>query len=380
MGRSIFNLFSDAPVAVTVLGRDPVEMDRQGQRIEKRLRRAVGAGLLAEADLARRLADLRFTTSGEALGECDLVVETISENFDAKIEVLQQAEGVISPQAVLTSNTSSLSLTRLAEHLRDPTRFCGFHFFHPVQLMTIVEIITTPRTSPATVDLLRQVSRDIGRAPLVVKDLAGSCLNVPLVFFCCEALYILEQGFATPSRIDAVAGQIARVGPCETVDAIGLPLCLAILRAALEAFGGDQQVPELCERLLRDGRFGKYAKQGIYIYREDRPTDDACEYYLNAAQVHSHSGARSDAAGLLERLVSSIYFCVLKLAQEGLGDLGDLCVGMNAVLGLKVDVMEEMRKLGSRGLRDMFERLQGELGDRFDCRPLEGIMATLDDR
>ena len=350
MGRSIFNLFSDTLMAVTVIGRDPAEMDRQGQRLEKRLRRTVGAGLLAEADLARRLADLRFSTSSEALADCDLVVETISENFDAKIEVLRRAEAVISPQAVLTSNTSSLSLTRLADHLRDPTRFCGFHFFHPVQLMTIVEIITTPRTSPPTVELLRQVARDIDRVPLVVKDLAGSCLNVPLIFFCCEALYILEQGLATPSRIDAVAGRIARVGPCETIDAIGLPLSMEILRAALAAFGGNQTVPELCHTLIRDGRFGKYAKQGIYIYRDDRPMDDVREYYLNAAQTHTPSGVRSDVAGLYERLMFPIYFYLLKVAQEGLGDLGDLGRGISAVLGLKVDAMEEMRKLGSKGL------------------------------
>ena len=380
MGRNIFNLFSDTPMAVTVLGRDSAEMDRQGQRVEKRLRRSVGSGMLPEAGLPRRLAELRFTTSGDALRECDLVIETIRENFDAKIEVLRQAEATISPQAVLTSNTSSLSLTRLAQHLRDPTRFCGFHFFHPVQLTTIVEIITTAHTSPRTVEFLRQVSRDIDRAPLMMKDLAGSCLNVPLIFFCCEALYILEQGLASPSRIDAVAGQIARVGPCETMDAIGLPLCLEILRVALAVFAGDREVPDLYHTLIRDGRFGRYANRGIHVYQNDRPRDDDPEYYVNPTQTHTPSGARSDDTGLYERLLFPIYLSILEAAQRGLGDLSDICLGVSRILDLKRDPLEEMRRLGSKGLREAFDRLRDELGPRFDCRPVEGIMTTLDGR
>jgi 3-hydroxybutyryl-CoA dehydrogenase len=380
MGRSIFSLFSDTPMAITVLGRDSAEMDRQGQRVEKRLRRAVGSGMLPEAALARRLADLRFTTSGDALRECDLVIETIRENLDDKIAILRQTEATISPQAVLTSNTSSLSLTRLAEHLRDSTRFCGFHFFHPVQLTTIVEIITTAHTSPPTVELLRQVSRDIDRTPLVVKDLAGSCFNVPLIFFCCEALYILEQGLASPSRIDAVAGRIARIGPCETIDAIGLPFCLEILRVALARFGRNQAVPALCHTLIRDGRFGRYAARGLYVYQNDRPCDDERGYYLNPAQEHTQAGARSDDMGLYERLLFPIYLSILDAAQRGLGDLSDICLGVARILDLKRDPLEEMRRLGSKGLREVFDRLRDELGPRFDCRPMEGIMTTLDDR
>jgi 3-hydroxybutyryl-CoA dehydrogenase len=381
MGRSIFSLFSETPMTVTVLGRDAAEMDRQNLRCEKRLRRAVSSGRLDEAGLLRRLAALRFTTSWDDLRQCDLVIETVSEDLDAKIGVLRRAEEMIPSHAVLGSNTSSLSITRLAEHLRDPARFCGFHFFHPVQLTSIVEIVTAPRTAPRVVELLRQVSREIGRRALVMKDRSGSCVNVPLIFHCCEVMYILEQGLATPSRLDSlVTGRIARLGPCETIDAVGIPLFVDILDRTITAFAADQTTPELCRKLSRDGRFGKYANQGVYLYRDDRPLDDVPEYYLNVAQTHTPAGGRSDEAGLYERLVFPIYFWLLKLAQEGLGDLGDLCLGMGDICGLKLDPLEEMRKLGSKGLREAFDRLRDELGPRFDCRPLEGIIATLDDR
>jgi len=380
MGRNIFTLFSETPMDVTVLGRDPAEMDRQSGRLEKRLRRAVSTGMLEERDLPRRLAALRFTTSWDALRECDLVIETVKQDFDTKIAVLRRAEETVAPQAVLTSNTSSLSITRLAEHLRDPARFCGFHFFHPIQLTSIVEILTAQRTSPDVVELLRRISRDIGRTPLVMKDLAGSCINVPLAWHTCEMLYILEQGLASPSRIDAIAGRFARLGPCETLDTVGIPFFTDVLQRTIDGFGFDLAVPELCRTLIRDGRFGKYANGGVYLYRDDRPTDDAREYYLSPAQTHTPSGARSDDVGLYERLLFPIYFSMLTVAQRGLGDLGDLCLGISDVIGLKLDPLEEMRKLGSAGLREVFDRLRDALGPRYDGRPLAGIMASVDNR
>jgi 3-hydroxybutyryl-CoA dehydrogenase len=381
MGRSIFSLFSETSMKVTVLGRDPAEMDRQNRRNEKRLRRAVSSGMLDEAALPRRLAALKFTTSWDDLRGCDLVIETISEDFDKKVDVLRRAEEMIAPDGVLTSNTSSLSITRLAEHLQDPTRFCGLHFFHPVQLTSTTEIIIAPKTAPGVVEFLRQVSRDIGRTPLVVRDLAGSCLNVPLALHCCEVLYVLEQGLASPSSIDRmISGRFSRLGPCETMDVIGVPLMTDLVRPILAAFAVDQAVPELCQRLIRDGRVGKYANQGIYLYQGDRPTDSAREYYLNPAQTHTLAGVRSDENGLRERLEFPFYLGLLKVAHAGLADLGELCRGLTDVIGLTVDPLEEMRKLGSKGLRETFDRLRDELGPRFDCRELHGIMATLDDR
>ncbi len=380
MGRNIFNLFSETPMEVVVLGRDPAEMDRQNRRLEKRLSRAASGGMLVEDELPRRLAALQFTTSWDALRDCDLVIETVKEDLDVKIAVLRQAEATVSPRAVLTSNTSSLSITRLAESLRDPARFCGFHFFHPPQLTSIVEIITTQRTAPHIVGFLRQVSRDIGRRPVMMKDLAGSCINVPLAWFACEALYVLEQGLASPSRLDAMVGRYCRVGPCEMLDTAGLPLFTRVLQYTIDGFAFDLTVPELCHKLIGDGRFGRYANQGIYLYRDGKPMDDAPEYYLNPTQTHSAAGARSDDAGLYERLMFAVYFGVLKVAGMGLGSITDLCLGINDLIGLKMDPMEGMRKLGSVGLRDMFDRLRAELGPRYDCRPLAGIMATLDDR
>ncbi|MHC4175972.1 MAG: 3-hydroxyacyl-CoA dehydrogenase family protein, partial [Planctomycetota bacterium] len=304
---------------------------------------------------------------------------TVTEDLETKLEVLRQAERTVSPEAVITSNSSSLSTNQISESLQDPARFCGYHFFHPPQLTSVVEIITSKQTTPRTVEFLRQVSRDIGRKPLVVKDEGGgSCINVVLTCISCEALYILEQGLALPSQIDAIVGRIARIGPCESLDVVGIPFFVEVLGRTLDAFPFDFVVPELLHKLTREGRLGKYVGRGIYLYPEDRPTDDALAYYVNTSQTHSPGAAPSDEASLSERLLFPIYFSVLRLAEMGLGEVSDLCLGIQDLIGMKIDPLKEMRKLGSDGLKKGFDRLRRDLGPRYDYSSLEDVMARLD--
>lgn len=378
MGRNIFALANERPIEITVVDLDAAEMERNANRLEKRLRRAASSGQISPSELAQRLAAVRFTTSWDELRGCDLVIETVFEKLVTKLDVLGRVEQIVSPEAIITSNTSSLSINRMAEALRERSRFCGYHFFHPVQLTTIVEIITARRTSPETVEYLRRFSREIGRQPLVVKDLGGSCINVPLTFHSCEALYALEQGLATPSRVDAIAGTFARFGPCEGVDVVGVAFFIDLVTQMIADFPFDYTVPELLRKLVRDGRLGKYANQGLYLYRDDRPVDDAPEYYVHPAQTHSRSPARGDDAALRERLLLAIYYPILKLTQMRLAEMADLCLGISDLIGLKIDPLAEMRTLGSAGMREAFERLARELGPRFDPSPLADALAELD--
>lgn len=379
MGRGIFGLLSEAPLEVVVLDVDPEEMDRQNRRLAKRLARAASTGTLSEGYAGRRLSQLRFTSCWGDLRGCDLVIEAVFEDFDTKVEVLRQIEATVSPQAIITSNTSSFSLNKLAETLENPGRFSGFHFFHPIQLTTIVEIIAAAETSPETVDCLRRVARDINRRPLVVRDEGGgSCINVVLSCHSCEALYLLEQGLALPSKIDSLCGRFARIGPCEGLDVVGLPFFTDVLQRTFQAFPLGWAVPELCYKLVRDGRAGKYVGRGIYAYQDDRPLDDAAKYYLNPGQSHTPADVRRDDAALAERLLFSIYYAVLRIRQLELAELGDLCFGIQDLIGMKIDPLEEMQKRGSAGMREPFGRLQAELGSRFDAGRIEDALAELD--
>jgi len=378
MGRNIFALASERPIQITVVDLDAAELARTAQRLEKRLRRAAASGLIAAADLPARLAAIRFTTAWEELAGCDLVIETVFEDLETKRDVLRRVEPLVPREAIITSNTSGLSIARLAEVLADRSRFAGYHFFHPVQLTTIVEIITAPDTSPATVDFLRTFSAEIGRRPLVVRDLGGSCINVPLTCHSCEALYILEQGLATPSRVDAIAGTFARFGPCEGIDVVGTAFFAKLLGQMRAAFPVAYTVPELLGRLVRAGRTGKYAHQGLYVYRDDRPVDSPAEDYVTPAQTHSRPGARSDDAALRERLLFALYYPMLQLAQLNLASLDDLSLGVSDLSGLKIDPVAEMRALGSAGMRAALARLADELGARFNPEAVADALTRLD--
>jgi 3-hydroxybutyryl-CoA dehydrogenase len=377
MGRGIFSLLIDSHLEAAVLVRDSAKADRNNRRLEKRLRRALDNGRISQADLSRRLGSLGFTSAWNDLGDCDLIIETVTEDLETKIQVLRQVEQTASPDAVIASNTSSLSIGGLGKDLNDPGRFCGLHFFHPTQLTTVVEIIASAQTTFRTVSFLQQVSRGFRRTPLVVKDGPGSPINAILNCLICEALYILEQGLALPSQIDALVGRFARIGPCESLDGIGIELFTEGGARLLEACYSDFVFPELPRRLVRDGRLGRQSGRGIYQYEHDRPVDDHPDYYVNPGQTHSLRTAPGDEASLHERLLFPTYVCLLKLARMGLGELGDLCLGIRDVIGMKIDPESEMRKLGSNGLRDVFDRLRREVGPRYDCRPLEGIMARL---
>jgi 3-hydroxybutyryl-CoA dehydrogenase len=375
MGRGIFSLFSDAGLPVKVFVRDPAKAAQAAARLEKRLARALRDGALTEADIERQ--GLAFCSDLEGLRDSDLVIETIAEDFELKADLLRRLEPLLAPEALIATNTSSLSVTDLAGLLQRPERSCGLHFFHPVQLTTIVEIIRARQTSDATLGTAEEIARAVGKRPIVVRDLPGSCVNIPLSFQICESLCILEQGLALPSHLDALVEEVVRVGPCTSADVVGLPLVTAATERSLRALPTAFALPELGRRLVADGRHGKAAGRGIFRYREDRPVDDDSTYYRNPDQSHSRGGRASDEA-LRERMLASIYYPVLLMANLGLGSLEDLCAGIADVIGLKFDPLVEMRRLGSTGMRALFERLAAELGPRYDCGPVQGILTRLD--
>jgi len=378
MGRGIFSLLSDAGSAVTVYVRDPLKAQEQQRKLEKRLLRSARGGLMTEAELEQQQKNLLFSSDLTQLADCGLIIETIVEDFEKKADILRRVEALLSSQAFITSNTSSLSITDLGAELKNPERFCGLHFFHPLQLTTVVEIIRAPGSSEQMIEQLAVMCRGLLRKrPLVVKDLPGSCINVPLSFQISESLYILEQGLALPSRLDAVADTIVRVPPCLSADIVGLPLVTAATERCLRFLPADFSIPDLGHKLLKDGREGKIINRGIYLYKDDRPVDDTMEYYANPNQTHSRGG-RSDDAALRERFLAPVYYAILLMAELELGSLEDLCAGVADVIGTKFDPLDEMKRLGSAGMREMFDRLAGELGPRYQSGPIANILESLD--
>lgn len=377
MGRGIFSLLAESPLQATVFVRDPAKAADANRKLEKRLQRGVSSGLFPAEELPARQAAYRFTAAFHDLAACDLIIESVAEDFALKVELLKRVEQLVAPSAILTTNSSSFSPTKLGEALQRPQQFAGFHFFHPIQLTSIVEIIVGQQTSPATVETLRQTAQALRRTPIVVRDHAGSAINVLLTGLTCEALYILEAGQATPSKIEEIIGRIARLGPCEALDTIGLTFYSQVLERTLAAYPFRLQYPELLRKLVRDGRDGKYAGKGLFLYREDRPYDDDVAYYRNPHQTHTPANAPADDDSLSLRLLLQVYYGILLLTEMGLGTLDDFSLGIQDMVGLKTNPAEDMRKLGGQQLRSRFEQLAAIYGERYDPAPIARTLAAL---
>jgi 3-hydroxybutyryl-CoA dehydrogenase len=377
MGRGIFSLLAESPLRALVYVRDPAKADDNNRKLEKRLRRGVSSGLVAEAELPARLAAYRFTSDLAELSNCELCIESVTEDWDLKVRLLRQVEELLPDSAVLSTNSSSFSPTKLSAQLRRPEQFCGFHFFHPVQLTSIIEIIVGERTAPAAVAAVREASLAMKRRPIVVKDYSGSAINVILTGLTCEALYILEQGAALPSRIDGITARISRLGPCEAVDTIGVAFFTEVLQRTLKEFPFKFTMPDLLHKLIRDGRDGKYAGKGLFLYRDDRPYDDDASYYVNPQQTHSPAGTPTDDDSLLERIMLQVYYCTLFLAEMGIGTLDDFCFGIQDLIGLQNNPLDDIRRIGGDRLTADLERLQATFGDRYDPAPIARMLAQV---
>jgi 3-hydroxybutyryl-CoA dehydrogenase len=377
MGRGIFGLLAEAPVESIVFVRDPAKAADFNRKQEKRLRRAASGGAFPESELPQRLAQARFTSDFADLANCDLVIESVTEDLTLKVDLLRRLEDITSPQTVLTTNSSSFSPKKLAAQLRRPERFCGFHFFHPIQLTSVVEIIYGDQVQPDAVELVRQATLTIQRKPIMVKDFSGSAINVIMTGLTVEALYELEQGVALPTRIDAVVGKAARLGPCEAVDAIGVAFFTDVLRRTLEAFPFQLTIPDLLHKLIRDGRDGRTAGGGLFLYRDDRPYDDLPEYYRNPAQTHTPFDTPNNDDALLERIMLQIFYCMFTLIELGIGSLEEFCLGIEDLVGLKADPLKAIRAAGGDKLRADFERLHRTIGPRFDPGPIANALAQI---
>jgi len=269
MGAGIAHVGAACGCAVTVVDVEQRFLDRARASIEKNLEREVAKGKRTAEDKAAALGRIAVTTRLEDLAACDTVVEAILESEDAKKELFGKLDRICRAGAILASNTSSISITRLAAATRRPEAFIGMHFMNPVPVMQLVEVIRGMATSDGTVAAVETLARRMGKTPILCSDYPGFISNRVLMPMINEAIEALREGVATREAIDGIMklGMNHPMGPLTLADFIGLDTCLSILRVLQEGFGDPKYRPSplLC-RMVDAGWLGKKSGRGFYEY------------------------------------------------------------------------------------------------------------------
>jgi len=220
-------------------------------------------------DRAAAMARIQGSTSYDDLKGAQLVIEAATESYDLKVKILKQLDALLAPEVIIASNTSSISITKLAAVTARPDRFIGMHFFNPVPMMALVEIIRGLQTSDATHAAVHAMATALGKTPITVKNAPGFVVNRILVPMINEAFFVLAEGLATPEDIDAgmKLGCNQPIGPLALADMVGLDVCLAVMKVYLSEFGDSKyRACPLLKEMVAAGRLGRKTGQGVYSY------------------------------------------------------------------------------------------------------------------
>ena len=215
------------------------------------------------------MARIKVSTSYDDLKAGQLVIEAATENYDLKVKILQQLDAVLAPEVLVATNTSSISITKLAAVTKRAEQFIGMHFFNPVPMMALVEIIRGLQTSDATHDAVKALAVKLGKSPITVKNNPGFVVNRILVPMINEAFFVLAEGLATAEDIDAgmKLGCNQPIGPLALADMIGLDVCLAVMEVYIAEFNDSKYRPApLLKEMVAAGRLGRKTGRGVYQY------------------------------------------------------------------------------------------------------------------
>ena len=274
MGTGIAEVAALAGLEVRMLDISQERLDQALERVDTHLQRRVAKGTLDEAERKEALARIRVSTDYAGFGDCQLVVEAATEDETIKRDILKTLIGYLPRDALIATNTSSISITRLAAVTDRPERFIGMHFMNPVPAMKLVELIRGIATDEATFQAIRDVAQRLGKTAVTAEDFPAFIVNRILLPMINEAIYTLYEGVGNVESIDVAMrlGANHPMGPLELADFIGLDTCLAVMQVLYEGLADSKYRPcPLLVKYVEAGWLGRKTQRGFYDYRGETP-------------------------------------------------------------------------------------------------------------
>jgi 3-hydroxybutyryl-CoA dehydrogenase len=271
MGSGIAHVFARSGFRVLLCDVNRNALVNALLRIRTNLSREAARGKLTDAEIAPTLSRISDTVDRETLSAADFVIEAASERFELKAEIFASLDRILPEHTILATNTSSISITRLAAQTSRPAQVIGMHFFNPVPVMPLVEIVRGLATSDAAFEIVNDLALKLGKTPIAVNDAPGFVSNRVLMPMINEAAFAVMEGVATPEAVDQVfkLGMAHPMGPLTLADFIGLDVCVDILRVLQEGFGDPKYRPcPLLVRMVDAGWLGRKSGRGFYSYEK----------------------------------------------------------------------------------------------------------------
>ena len=273
MGHGIAQVAAAAGFRVILRDLERDALRRGVQAIERNLAKGIQLGKITEAERDQTLQRIRGTTQMSETCDADLFIEAAPEIMELKQEILREVERIAQPAAIFATNTSSLSVTEIATTSREPARVVGMHFFNPVHIMRLVELVRGRETSDETLKVVREVGRRMKKEPITVRDVPGFASSRLGVALGLEAMRMLEQNVATAKDIDTAMelGYNHPMGPLRLTDLVGLDVRLSIAEYLHTALGSETfRPPDILRRMVSEGKLGKKSGEGFYRWNEQQ--------------------------------------------------------------------------------------------------------------
>ena len=278
MGHGIAQVLAAAGYAVVLRDVSPEALGRGVQLIERNLAKAIQLGKISQQDRDQTLERIRGTTKLEEIQGVDLVIEAAPESLELKQRLLRDAETFLTPDTIFATNTSSLSISEIAAAASHPEMVVGMHFFNPVHIMRLVEIVIGSQTSPSVTDALREVVARAKKEPIIVRDVPGFASSRLGVTLGLEAMRMVEQGVASARDIDTAMelGYNHPMGPLRLTDLVGLDVRLSIAEYLHGKLGSETfRPPEILRRMVSEGKLGKKSGEGFYKWDDQERSQQA---------------------------------------------------------------------------------------------------------